>query len=155
MKESSEIRKHVSGHESSWKFRFPKRLVEVWQDLQDDEHWKYEELSPVQLLEKLKLDGYPTDSDELTRTKWMWTRRPRFLLAISCLLWFIAALGMPVWLFILPKVGAPLLIIWVVMVGTELVRSVRWRRQYELSIDRLIRISRAKGPRGDIGSHRT
>jgi len=46
MKESSEIRKHVSGHESSWKFRFPKRLVEVWQDFQDDEHWKHEELPP-------------------------------------------------------------------------------------------------------------
>jgi len=32
-----------------------RRLGEVWQDLQDVSHWKYEQSSPVQILEKLGL----------------------------------------------------------------------------------------------------
>ena len=48
---------------------------------------------------------------------------------------------MPFWLFIIPAIGIPLLIISAVAVETEIVQSVRWRRQYELSIDRLVRTS--------------
>ena len=33
-------------------------------------HWKYDELSPVQLLEKLKLDECPADKDELARAEY-------------------------------------------------------------------------------------
>jgi hypothetical protein len=40
-----------------------------------------------------------------------------------------------------PSIGVPVLIIAAVIVNAEIVRSVRWRRQYELSIDRLIRTS--------------
>ena len=151
MNESSEIRKHGSGGGSSGNFRFPKGLVALWKDLQDDDHWRYEELSPVQLLEKLNLDWNSTESDELARAEWFWSRRPRFLLVISRLLWLIAALGMPFWLFVIPKVGVPILVIWAVTVATEIVRSVRWRRQYELSIDRLIRISGEMGHEGKCG----
>jgi hypothetical protein len=42
------------------------------------------------------------------------------------------------WLFSVPALGYPLLIISAVVVNTEIVRSVRWRRQYEQGIDRLI-----------------
>jgi hypothetical protein len=49
--------------------------------------------------------------------------------------------GLPFWLFIIPAIGMPLLIISAVAVETEIVQSVRWRRQYELSIDRLVRTS--------------
>jgi len=38
-------------------------------------------------------------------------------------------------------IGVPLLIVAAVIVNTEILRSVRWRRQYESSIDRLIRAS--------------
>jgi hypothetical protein len=38
-------------------------------------------------------------------------------------------------------IGYPLLIISAVAVNTNIVRSVRWRRQYELCIDRLIQTS--------------
>ena len=48
---------------------------------------------------------------------------------------------LPLWLFIVPAIGVPLLVIAAVIVNTEIVRSVRWRRQDELSIDRLIRTS--------------
>jgi Flp pilus assembly protein TadB len=120
---------------------FGQNLREVWRDLQDDQHWKYEESCPAQLLEILELHRYPTDHEELVRANWFWHRRPRFLKTASCVVWLIAALGLPLWLFIVPVIGVPLLIIGAMLVNTEIVRSVRWRRQYELSIDRLIRTS--------------
>jgi len=48
--------------------------------------------------------------------------------------------GLPLCLCI-PQVGLPLLTIWAAIVGTEIMRFVRWRRDYERSIARLIRIS--------------
>jgi hypothetical protein len=131
----------TSNHSLWEKLSFGKRLGQVWQHLQDEPHWKYEQLSPAQLLEKLELHTYPMDNDELARANWFWSRRPRLLPAASFIIWLIVALGLPLWLFIVPAIGVPLLIIAVATVDTEIVRSVRWRRQYELSIDRLIRIS--------------
>jgi len=139
MNESGKNNQCISNH-SFWE-KLGKRLGEVWQDLQDDAHWKYEQLSPVQLLEKSKLHSYPPDNDELARANWFWSRRPRLFPVASCIAWLIVALGLPFWLFIVPSIGVPLLIIAAVIVDTEIVRSVRWRRQYELSIDRLIRTS--------------
>lgn len=125
----------------SEKLSFRKRLGEVWRDLLDEPHWKYEQLSPVQLLEQSELPAHLTDSDELARASWFWSRRPRCLHAAGSIMWFIVALGLPFWLFMVPAVGLPLIIAAVVIVEIEIVRSVRWRRQYELSIDRLIRTS--------------
>jgi|SRR5271166_3671283 len=118
---------------------FTKHLGGFWRDLEDNQHWKYAELSPVQLLEKLKLDECPADKDELARAEFFWSRRPRFLPAITFVAWLILALGLPFWLFVVPAIGVPLLIVSMVIANTDIVRSVRWRRQYELSIDRLIR----------------
>lgn len=99
---------------SSQKSSFVKSLIEAWQELQDNQPWKYEELPPAQLLEKLKLDAYATDKDELARAELLWSQRPHLRLATSYIVWLIVALGMPFWLFIIPEVGLPLLIIWVV-----------------------------------------
>jgi hypothetical protein len=123
------------------KSRFTKHLAELWHDLQDEPHWKYESSSPVQILEQLNLDTWRQNNDELVRAEWFWNRRPRLLRATSCVVWLLAALGLPFWLFIIPAIGIPLLIISAVAVETEIVQSVRWRRQYELSIDRLVRTS--------------
>jgi hypothetical protein len=79
--------------------------------------------------------------DERTHAEWIWSRRPRVLLATSIVLWLILIFGMP-FLVGIPQVGLPLLTIWALTVGTEIVRSVRWRGDYERSIGRLIRISR-------------
>jgi len=124
---------------SSEKLTFTEHLAGFWRDLEDDQRWKYDELSPVQLLEKLKLDDCPADKDELARAEFFWSRRPRVLPATGFLLWVILVLGLPFWLFTVPAIGVPLLMIAMVVVDTGIVRSVRWRRQYELSIDRLIR----------------
>ena len=140
----SKSRKNNHGNSNHWvweKHSLGKSLGELWQDLQADPHWKYEQLSPIQLLEKLELHMYPTDNDELARATWFWSRRPRLLPAASCIAWLTVALGLPFWLFMVPSIGVPVLIIAAVIVNAEIVRSVRWRRQYELSIDRLIRTS--------------
>jgi hypothetical protein len=118
---------------------FTEHLAEFWRDLEDDQRWKYDELPPVQLLEKSQLGERLPDKEELARAEFFWRRRPRSLPATAFLLWIILALGLPFWLFTVPAIGASLLIIAMVVINTGIVRSVRWRRQYELSIDRLIR----------------
>ena len=142
-KRALEINRRANFRASSEKFNFTKHLVGFWRDLErdleDNLHWKYDELSPVHLLEKLKLDECPTDKDELARAEFFWSRRPRLLPVTGYIVWLIVALGLPFWLFIVPAIGVPLLMISAVVVDTGIVRSVRWRRHYELSIDRLIR----------------
>ena len=113
-------------------------LSEVWHDLGADPKWKYEQLSPIQLLEKSELGVRLPDSGELVRATWFWSRRPRLLSVASSLLWITLALGLPFWLRI-PSIGVPLIILAVAVINTDLVRSLRWRLQYEASIDRLIR----------------
>ena len=134
-----EISRRPSARAPSEKFNLTKHLVGVLRDLEDNQRWQYDELSPVQLLEKLKLDKYVADKDELARAEFFWRRRPRFLPAITYVAWLIVALGLPFWLFGVPAIGVPLLVVTAVLANTDIVRSVRWRRQYELSIDRLIR----------------
>lgn len=125
---------------SGWeKHRLGKALSELWRDLQADPEWKYEQLSPVRLLEKSGLHCCSQDNHELVRTTWFWSRRPRVLAAASSILWLTVALGLPFWLFVVPLIGVPLIIVTALTINTEIVRSTRWRRQYELSIDRLIR----------------
>ena len=119
------------------KLPFSKRLARVWQDLQNEHKWKYEELSPARLLEKLNLLD-SRENDEFARANWFWARRPHVLTMVSYLVWLIVIAGLPFWLFIVPVIGLPLIIISLIMVNIDIVRSLQWRRQYELSIDRLI-----------------
>jgi hypothetical protein len=109
----------VSSPSSSTKLPFRKRLARVWQDLQNEQKWKYEELSPARLLERLNLLEY----------------------IASYLVWLIVIVGLPFWLFILPVIGLPLIVILLMIVNIDIVQALRWRRQYELSIDRLISAS--------------
>lgn len=142
MNRSSKNNECVSSHSLPEKVTFAKRLRDHWQDLQDNSHWKYEQLSPVHILEKSKLHRNSTDIDELARAEWFWSRRPRLLPAASCIVWLILVLGLPFWLLSFLVIGAPLLVIAAVVVDAEIVRSVRWRGQYESTIVRLIRTSK-------------
>jgi hypothetical protein len=138
-KRALETGRCVNLRASSEKSNFNKRLIGFWRDLEDSQRWKYDELPPVQLLGKLKLDERPADKDELARAEFFWSRRPRLLPATGNILWIVVALGLPFWLFTVPTIGVPLLIISAVVVDIGIVQSVRWQRQYERSIDRLIR----------------
>ena len=138
-KRAPEINRPVNVRAPSERLPFSEQLVRFCGDLEDNHRWKYDELSPAQLLVKSKLDECLADKDELARTEFFWSRRPRLLRATGYIVWFILLLGLPFWLFSVPAIGVPFIIISVVVGNTETVRSVRWRRQYELSIDRLIR----------------
>jgi hypothetical protein len=138
-KQALETDRGANVRASSEKVNFTKHLVRFWRDLEDKQDWKYDELPPVQLLQKLKLDECLTDKDELARAEFFWRRRPRLLTATGYIVWIIAAVALPAWLFVFPAIGVPLLIISAVVVDAGIVRSVRWRREYEISIGRLIR----------------
>jgi hypothetical protein len=138
-KRALDIDRRANFRASSEQPNFTKHLAGFWRDLEDSQCWKYDELPPVQLLGKLKLDERPADKYELARAEFFWSRRPRLLPVTGNILWFVLAFGLPFWLFTVPTIGVPLLIISAVVVDIGIVQSVRWQRQYELSIDRLIR----------------
>jgi hypothetical protein len=92
MNESFKNHRHVSGRPPE-KARFIKRLAEFWRDLQDDQYWKYEAVSSVEILEKLNLDRCQQNNDELVRAEWCWKRRPRLQGAMSILFGFWRPLG--------------------------------------------------------------
>src|ERR1700692_5040042 len=66
-KRALEINRRANFRASSEKFKFTKHLVGFWRDLErdleDNLHWKYDELFPLPLLEKLKLAECPADKD--------------------------------------------------------------------------------------------
>ena len=130
-----------------------KALTELWRDTRAESEWKYEPLSPVKLLEKSGLHCCSKDNQELVRAAWFWGRRPRFLAVASSILWLTVALGLPFWLFVVPSIGSPLIIAAAVVVNTDLVRSLRWRRQYESSMDRLIRTIAVQDSGGPSSVH--
>ena len=121
------------------KLNFCERFTALYRNLQDVHGWKYHEASPLQLLETLNVDRYTVDRDELERAYFFWTRKPRLLQSITRGAWVISALGLPISLVTFPVIGGLLLLISLALTNANIVHSARWRRQYELSIHRLIR----------------
>ena len=58
--------------------------------------------------------------------------------------WMISALGLPICLVMSPVIGGLLLVVSLALANANVVRSASWRRQYELSIHRLLRTKRSK-----------
>jgi hypothetical protein len=113
-----------------------------WNDFNSDEHWKFPELSPVQLQKSLDVPWSFIDRGEYVRAEWMWSRKPKLVLGEGglgyAILIFVALV-----LLLIPKVGVFLTVAWcVTMLGAisrDVVRSIRWRREYEVSITRIMR----------------
>ena len=116
-----------------------------WNDFNSDEHWKFPELSPVQLQKSLDVPWSFIDRGEYVRAEWMWSRKPKLVLGEGglgyAILIFVALV-----LLLIPKVGVFLTVAWcVTMLGAisrDVVRSIRWRREYEVSITRIMRSHR-------------
>jgi len=121
------------------KTKCSEHLVRLWRDLHDDQPWKYEELCPIELLQTVEIDYQTVSKDELDRVAWFWGRRPRVLTAVGLVLWLTAAVAAP-FCVIIPCVAAPVLIACLSLLLLAIVRSIRWRRDYELSVSRLLRI---------------
>ena len=116
-----------------------------WKDFNADEHWKFPELSPVQLKESLDVPWSFIDRGEYVRAEWMWSRKPKLILGEGglgyAILVFVALL-----LLLVPQIGVFLTIAWcftmLSAIARDVVRSIRWRRDYEVSIARTMRSHR-------------
>jgi len=113
-----------------------------WKDFNSAEDWKFQELPPVQLQKSLEFSWSHIDRAEYIRADWMWSRKPRLILGESgleyLLLVFVALLFL-----LIPHIGVLITIAWCfTMAGAiarDVVRSIRWRREYEVSITRIMR----------------
>jgi hypothetical protein len=123
----------------------------MWRDLTSEPIWKYGELPPVLLVELTKLDLFEVGDSELARAQWFWSRRRKLALHATAAL-LVAGLSVALSLAIafLPGPGnfagntrrrndyftpgsgcgdLP---------NAQRIRFVRWQREYERSVDRLI-----------------
>ena len=123
----------------------------IWRDLTTEPAWKYEELPPLLLAELTELDLFGIGGTELARAHWFWLRRPKLKFHETAAL--VVGIGVIAYLVIAlvpwPETSMPsdvtamiiLLLDLAVVIDlvVERIRFVRWRREYELSVDRLIR----------------
>jgi hypothetical protein len=119
-----------------------RRFRDFWRDFNAVNCWRFPELPPAHLLESLSLDFGGVDQAEFIRAQWMWTRKPKSFLgdgmSAYLLLVFIGLV-----LLLIPIAGVILAPVWcfvmVFAVAKDVVRLVRWRREYEVSICRVTR----------------
>jgi hypothetical protein len=127
-------------------------LLAIWRGLTREPVWKYQELPPFLLPELRELDLVEASDSELSRVMWFWLRRPRLTLdgstalfvLTSCALLFLTIAFVDWFLTSMTKCNAELMFL---LVGVAVLiyavvhrfKFLGWRREYELSVDRLIR----------------
>ena len=127
-------------------------LSAIWTDLTTEPVWRYKVLPPFRLSQLTESDLLEASDSELARVIWFWCRRPKLTLhnsAVLVIVGFCALISLSIALVSWPGTRLPKRIDEVVIVLLELVvaiyaiasrlRFLRWRREYERSIDRLIR----------------
>ena len=127
-------------------------LLTMWRDLTTEPVWKYEELPPFMLSQVTESDLLQASESELVRAIWFWCRRPKLIFHDSgapvivalCIL-ICLSIGLVNWrgTSMQERVAEVIIVLFEVAVEIYLViqriRFVRWRREYEVSIDRVIR----------------
>ena len=124
----------------------------IWRDLITEPVWKYEELPPFLLSQLTESDLLEASDSELARVIWFWCRRPNLMFHDSTALVVVAlcvlislSIALVNWSGTSPakrieEVIVVLFELGVAMYATgQRLRFLRWRREYERSIDRLIR----------------
>ena len=127
-------------------------LLTIWRDLTTEPVWRYAESPPFLLSQLTEVDLVEANDSELARAIWFWCRRPKLLFhdgvgpVIVALCVFISlSIALANWSGTsMPKRFTELsILIFEVAVETYLVmqrlRFLRWRRDYERSVDRVIR----------------
>jgi hypothetical protein len=127
-------------------------LSATWRDITTEPVWKYDELPPFLLSQLTEQDLLEASCSELARTIWFWLRRPKLRFPESAALIIVALcllISFSVALLNWPGTSRPERVAEVTIVLFEVVvviyalwhrlKSIRWRREYERSIDRLIR----------------
>jgi hypothetical protein len=111
-----------------------------WNDLNSEQAWRFPEIAPWQI--HRTLGAQVADSSELVRAEWMWWRRPRAILGGGAF-GYILAIAISIMLFLIPDIGVFLGAIWLLscflLIAFDAVRKIRWRRDYERSVYRMIR----------------
>jgi hypothetical protein len=124
----------VSGLLNRWRL--------FWKDFNSNENWKFQEIPPVQLQQSLDVPWSHVDRGEYVRAEWMWSRKPHLILGEGGL-WYALLVFVALLLLLVPHIGVLLTIAWCfTMAGAiarDVVRSIRWRREYEVSITRIMR----------------
>jgi hypothetical protein len=127
-------------------------LLTIWKDLTTEPAWRYEELPPFLLSQLTEVDLFAASDSELARAIWFWCRRPKLMFHESAAL-IIVGLCVVISLLIAlvnwpassthRRVDELIILLFEAVVGTYLVIQrlgfLRWRRDYERSIDRVIR----------------
>jgi hypothetical protein len=126
-------------------------LLTIWKDLTTEPVWRYEESPPFLLSQLTKIDLFEASDSELSRAIWFWCRRPKLpfhdsvapIIVALCLLVSLSVASVNWPGTSIPKRVAELIILlFEVAVEIYLViqrlRFLRWRREYERSIDRVI-----------------
>jgi hypothetical protein len=116
-----------------------------WSDFHSEEQWRFPEVPPWQIHRYL---GYPiVDSSESLRAEWLWQRRPREVMGRGAI-GYVLVLMISVLLLLVWPIGLLLEAAWLfaclMLIALDVVRNVRWRRDYEASLCRLIRSIRRR-----------
>ena len=133
-------------------------LSTIWRDLTREPIWKYE-ISPPFLVSKLTEHHLlAADDSEISRTIWFWYRRPKLMFYDTAVLVIMALcllISLSVALVYRPGTSLPKRIAEVIVLSFEFaieiyainhrLKFLRWRRDYEHSIDRLIQRSEEDG----------
>ena len=117
-----------------------KRWANFWSDFNSENEWRFPDVAPWRLQGLL---GWPIlDQAEHIRAEWMWRRRPRLLLGEG-IFGYCLVIGVGIALLFVPGTGILLDLVWLLInslfIASDTVRLNRWRRDYEASLDRLIR----------------
>ena len=122
----------------------------IWKDLITEPAWKYDESPPFLLSQLTEQDLLEASDSELARAIWFWSRRPKLLFHDTVTL-VVEALCIFIFLFIAffrwpgTWITEVVIMLFGILFGvaTEVQRLgfLRWRREYEASIDRLISTS--------------
>ena len=127
-------------------------LLTIWRDLTREPVWKYENLPPLLLSELTELDLLEASDSELSRVFWFWLRRPKLRFPESEAMMIVAlcvlislAIALVNWHFtpIPRRITEVMIVLFEVVVEIYAIghrlKFLRWRREYERSIDRFIR----------------
>jgi uncharacterized membrane protein YccC len=130
-------------------------FLAIWRNLITEPVWKYEELPPFLLSQVTKLDLLEASDLELSRVMWFWLRRPKLmfhdrtaLMAVALCVLISLSIALLNWPGTSMVRGVAEVIILLFEVAVEMyvighrLKFLRWRREYERSIDRLIRTLR-------------
>jgi hypothetical protein len=117
-----------------------------WKDFNSANDWRFRDAGPSQIQELIS--DPIVDQSERERADWMWRRRPKLVLGEG-FLGYCLVLTVGVSLPLIHGYGLFLDVVWLFIsflrFTSDTVRAVRWRRDYEASLQRLIRSVRSRG----------